>query len=121
MRPGSRQEPWKALSLLVTFVMGGFFMPVVHKVDHSAEWSRQQAAAHSHGDIDARSVLTVCADVETELPDCRLCHRDWLDRHNPERLPLFFDRSDTFPLLPAGYVPLAPTRATFIRGPPALA
>jgi len=121
MLPGFNPESWKALSLLLTFVVGGFVMPVIHKVDHSAEWSRQEAAAHSHGDFDARSVLTVCADVEQELPDCRLCHRDWLDRISHAHLPLLFVRGTALSFPEARHVPVSPHRAVPIRAPPALA
>lgn len=66
-----------ALFALITFVMGGAIMPVLHSVDHTSDWYDQQAAAHRHGQPASEAMDDACDDVTADLQHCHLCQRDF--------------------------------------------
>ncbi len=70
---------------LITFVMGGLIMPVLHRVDHAAEWYDQQAAAHRHGQPASDSMGEACSDVAADLQDCHFCQRNVISDLVPAR------------------------------------
>lgn len=61
---------------LITFVVGGMVMPVLHRVDHAAERYEQEAAAHRHGEPASESMAEACADLKADLRDCHFCQRN---------------------------------------------
>lgn len=122
MLPGiHRMEPWKALSLLITFVVGGFLAPVVHRAEHAVEWSEQQAAAHQHGDSDEATLRSECADVSGDLQDCRLCQRNWIADFLPADGPWLFNLSSDQPVILDRPIPVPFQGSKSIRAPPAQA
>lgn len=68
-----------ALIALVIFVTGGVVLPVLHRVDHTAEWYEQQAAAHRHGQPHSDAIAEACADLGAELQDCEFCQRNFFN------------------------------------------
>lgn len=66
---------YTALIALVIFVTGGVILPVLHRVDHTAEWYEQQAAAHRHGQPHSDALAEACADIGADLQDCEFCQR----------------------------------------------
>lgn len=70
------RRTWMATVALITFVMGGMVMPVLHRVDHAAERYEQQSAAHRHGQPVSESMAEACADLRADLQDCHFCQRN---------------------------------------------
>ena len=78
------RRTWLASFALITFVVGGMIMPVLHRVDHAAEWYEQQAAAHRHDQPASESMGKACADLAADLQHCHLCQRDFFSDLIPD-------------------------------------
>lgn len=70
------RRTWLASFALITFVVGGMVMPVLHNIDHAAERYEQRAAAHRHGQPASDAVDGACSDVAADLQHCHFCQRD---------------------------------------------
>lgn len=112
---------WMAAFALVTFVMGGIIMPVLHRVDHAAEWYDQQAAAHTHGQPASESMGEACADPVDDLQDCHFCQRNVITDLVPDPATAVDLRTEPFfALVPHG-ITLSLDAFSPIRAPPVTA
>ncbi len=107
-----------ALVALITFVMGGAVMPVLHSIDHTADWYEQQAAAHRHGQPSSDAMGEACDDVAADLQHCHLCQRDFFSDLVPTLVPsVHLPATSMVAVVPSGTI-LSLDALYPIRAPP---
>ena len=71
----SRLTPWRATTLLATFVLGGLLAPILHRLQHAAE-----AVGHADDGCDPSRAGWHVAYQALDEDHCLLCERNLVAR-----------------------------------------